>query len=63
MLMQIPGISAATAGYILNGFDSLYDLMDQLRKNPQLLENKTYELNGKPRKINKKCIESVVAYL
>lgn len=63
MLMQIPGISATTAKYILDGFDSLYDLMEKLRTNPNILENKTYELNGKPRKINKKCIESVVTYL
>lgn len=63
MLMQIPGISASTATHILDGFDSLYDLMCQLHDNPRVLENKTYILNGKARKINKKCIENVSNYL
>ena len=63
MLMQIPGISASTSEHILNGFESIYDLCHQLRVNPRLLENKTYTLNGKERKINKKCLENVVNYL
>lgn len=63
MLMQIPGISAATAEHILDGFESIYDLIHQLRTNPKILENKTYTLNGKPRKINKKCLENVALYL
>lgn len=63
MLMQIPGISAATAEHILDGFESIYDLIHELRTNTKILENKTYVLNGKSRKINKKCLENVVLYL
>ena len=63
MLKRIPGISAATAEHILDGFESIYDLIHQLRTNQKILENKTYTLNGKPRKINKKCLENVALYL
>ena len=63
MLMQIPGISASTSEHILDGFVSIYDLCHQLRQNPKILENKTYTLNGKVRKINKKCLENVCLYL
>ena len=63
MLMQIPGISSSTSEHILDGFESIYDLIDKLRANPKLLENKTYTLNGKERKINKKCLENVMLYL
>jgi ERCC4-type nuclease len=63
LLCQIPGISSTTAIAIMQHFDSFAHLMDSIKENPSCLENLTCESNGKSRKINKKCLESIVEYL
>ena len=64
ILCQIPGISSTTAVAIMKHFTSFNHLMEELKTNPQCLENLTCESSGgKTRKINKKCLESIHTYL
>ena len=64
ILCQIPGISSTTAVAIMKHFTSFNHLMEELKTNPQCLENLTCEsTGGKTRKINKKCLESIHTYL
>lgn len=59
MLMQIPGISAVMATAILSKFSSFVDLIEQINKDPSVLDGLSYESKGKERKINKNCIASI----
>lgn len=63
ILSQIPGISSVTAVAIMKQFTSISNLIDELKKNPDRLENIQYETNGKLRKINRPCIQSIITYL
>lgn len=63
ILCQIPGISSVQAVAIMKRFSSFPDMMEQLKSNPACVEGLTYEQNGKPRKVNKNCIESIRLYL
>jgi ERCC4-type nuclease len=63
ILCQIPGISSVTAIAIMQKFKNFPTLIDELNKNPNVLENLAYESNGKTRKISKACIESIRRFL
>ena len=63
LLSQIPGISSVTAQAIMKIYPSFPRLIQELGKNPECLNNTSYESNGKTRKISKACIESVKQYL
>lgn len=63
MLMQIPGISAILAKAILEKFENFHDFIIKINENPSCLDGMTYNSNGKERKINKNCIESIKEYL
>jgi hypothetical protein len=63
LLSQIPGISSVTAQAIMKLYPSFPRLIQELEKNPECLNNTSYLLNGKSRKISKACIESVKRYL
>lgn len=63
LLSQIPGISSVTAQAIMKLYPSFPRLIQELDKNPECLNNTSYELNGKTRKISKTCIESVKQFL
>ena len=63
LLSQIPGISSVTAQAIMKIYPSFPRLIQELEKNPDCLNNTSYILNGKSRKISKACIESVKRYL
>jgi len=63
ILCQIPGISSTTATVIMKKFNSFSHLMDELKTNPNCLDNIVIESKGKIRKVSKSCIESVRAYL
>ena len=63
LLCQIPGISSTTAIAIMKNFTSFAHLMDEIKTNPNCLDNLTCESNGKTRKISKKCLESIFVYL
>lgn len=63
LLCQIPGISSTTAIAIMKNFTSFAHLMEEIKTNPNCLDNLTCESNGKTRKISKKCLESIFVYL
>ena len=63
ILSQIPGISSVTAVVIMKQFTSISNLIDELKKNPNRLDNIQYETNGKLRKINRTSIQSIITYL
>jgi ERCC4-type nuclease len=63
ILCQIPGISSVTAIAIMQKFTNFNDLMNELKINPDCLNNFTVETNGKIRKINKTSIENIKKYL
>ena len=63
MLMQIPGISATLAKAILSHFNNFQEFIDKINKDSTCIDQLTYECNGKSRKINKNCIESIKHYL
>jgi crossover junction endonuclease MUS81 len=63
ILCQIPGISSTTAVAIMKNFTSFSHFIQSIKENPGSIENLTTETNGKTRKINKKCIESIKEYL
>jgi hypothetical protein len=62
-LCQIPGISSTTAIAVMNHYKTFSNLIDEVRTNPQNIENITYETNGKTRKISKTCSQNIVHYL
>jgi ERCC4-type nuclease len=63
LLCQIPGISSTTAIAIMKHFRSFAHLMEEIKTNPNCLNDLTCESNGKVRKINRKCLESIFVYL
>ncbi len=63
ILCQIPGISSITAMAIMKHFKTFPVFIEELRNNPQCIENLTIENNGKIRKINKSSIENIRLYL
>lgn len=63
LLCQIPGISSTTAIAIMKNFTSFAHLMEEIKTNPNCLNDLTYESNGKMRKVNRKCLESIFLYL
>jgi ERCC4-type nuclease len=63
ILSQVPGISSVTAVAIMKHFTSISNLIDELKKNQARLDNIQYETNGKLRKINRTCIQSIITYL
>lgn len=63
ILCQIPGISSVTAIAIMKQFKTFPNLIEELQKNSQCIENTTIETNGKTRKINKTSLENIRKYL
>ena len=63
ILCQIPGISSTTAIAIMKNFNSFPHFIDEVRRDINVLNNVQLEANGKVRKINKSCIESIKQYL
>lgn len=63
ILCQIPGISSTTAMAIMEKFNGFPHFIEELNKNPDCINDLSYEKNGKQRKINKTCIENIKKYL
>lgn len=63
ILCQIPGISSTTAMAIMKNFNGFPQFIDELKKNPQCIENLTLESNGKMRKISKSCLDNIRRFL
>ena len=64
ILCQIPGIHSATAISIMKSFRNFPHFMEELNKNPNVLDNLSCVLsNGKTRKISKTSIQNIKQYL
>lgn len=64
MLSQIPGISSTTAIAIMNNYKTIDNLLYEIKKDNNCLQNITY-LNSKnqTRKLNKTCITNIIKFL
>ena len=47
----------------MNGFDDFSTFYEELKNNPDFLQNIQYENKGKNRKLNKTCIENINKFL
>ena len=64
ILSQIPGISSTTSLAIMSKFGSLYNLLNELKKDPHCLDNTVYTTKkGQQRRISKSSISNIVQYL
>ena len=63
ILCQIPSVSAVSAKAVLHKFPTLYRLMNELRQDPQCLNDIICESKGKVRKLGKNVIQNIVHYL
>lgn len=64
ILSQIPGVSKITSKLIMNNFNSLNDLLLNLRDNKDCLNNITYKTsNNINKKISSTCINNIKEYL
>jgi ERCC4-type nuclease len=63
ILCQIPGISSHTAIAIMKHFTSFPQFIEEVNKNPEILDSIKMDANGKMRKISKNCVESIKQYL
>lgn len=63
ILCQIPGISSKTAISIMKQYSNFPTFMDELKKNPDCINNIQCETNGKLRKISKTCAENIRNFL
>jgi ERCC4-type nuclease len=64
LLCQIPGISSVSAQAIMKKFGGSFSkLVQEIETNKDSLKNIVYEKDGKVRKINRNCGESIIKYL
>ena len=63
ILSQIPGISSKTSLTIMEKFGSLYNLLDQLKKDPKCLNGITIKTTKGNRKISNTTIRNISQYL
>jgi ERCC4-type nuclease len=64
MLCQIPGVSSAIAIAILSEFQTLPNLIEQIKLNDKCMNNIcTTDSNGKHRKISKTAISTIIEFL
>jgi ERCC4-type nuclease len=63
MLSQIPGISSTIAFVLMDRYKHINCLIDDLSKNPECLNNFTYEKDGKKRKLGKHIIQNLKEFL
>lgn len=63
MLSQIPNISVNVATILLEKYKHINVLIEELNKDPTILDGFTYIKDGKTRKMNKNVIENVKEFL
>lgn len=64
ILSQIPGISSTTAKVVMEKYNSIYHLIDSLKKNPSCIDNLMYTTkSGQIRKVSSKSIGFIKKYL
>lgn len=63
ILCQIPSVSSITAVAIMTKYHTINNLLVEITKNPQCLENFTYSSAGKTRKMSSGAIANIILYL
>ena len=64
ILSQIPGISSATSKAVMGHFNSLHDLLENIKKNKHCLDNLEYVTkSGGKRKISQTVVKNIIKYL
>jgi len=63
MLCQIPGISTTTSRVLLSKFETIQQIIYELKDNAMLFEEFTYLKDNKSKKLNKNIIESLNHFL
>jgi ERCC4-type nuclease len=65
MLCQIPSVSHVTATILMDNFKHISTLLEEMKKNPTLLEEFEYihPKTNKPKKLNKNIIQKLNEYL
>ncbi len=63
ILSQIPGISSKTSLTIMEKFGSLYNLLDELKKDPKCLNNIVIKTTNGNRKISSTSVRNISQYL
>jgi len=63
MLIQIPNVSSNSAIAIMNKFKTIKNLIHELENNDKCLNDIKINNNGKERKLNKNCINSIYTFL
>ena len=63
ILSQIPGISSKTSLTIMEKFGSLYNLLNELKKNPKCLNDITIKTTNGNRKISSTSVRNISQYL
>jgi len=63
LLCQIPGISSVSAISIMKQFQSISNLIDCVKADPNCLDNIICETKGKQRKLGKNVIQNIIKYL
>lgn len=63
MLCQIPGVSSVISQNIVKKYNSLGKLLDAFKENPNCLNNMTYTLKDKERKISSTALKNIQNYL
>jgi len=64
MLSQIPNVSTTSAEAIMNKFNTLENLINEMRKDSNVLNNIFIETKtGKTRRLTKKCMSNIYNYL
>ena len=63
ILCQIPSVSSITAVAIMTKYHTINNLLVEITKNPQCLDNLTYSSAGKTRKMSSGAIANIILYL
>jgi ERCC4-type nuclease len=64
MLSQVPGVSPAVAKALLDGGNkTLFELVEECRKNPSFLSEFAFEQSGKQRKLTRTAVDGIEKYL
>ena len=63
ILCQIPSISSITAVAIMEKYHTINNLLKEITKNPQCLDDLKYNSGGKIRKISSGAISNIILYL
>ena len=63
ILCTIPGISSTSAIEIMKHYSSFSHFMEEIKSNPEKLEEIYLSTNGKKRKLGKNIIEGILRYL